>query len=273
MTEAAKRVITALVAAPIAVALAYVGGWAFGALVVAIALAAQFELYAMAEATDAPANRPFGLTIGALLAGYALWPGGIDVVLLLLLGLIVASPFLFERAHLLSGLAVTVLGAVYPAGFIGFLALLREARGPAVENMEAFYLVLTTFLIVWATDIFAYYTGKILGKHPLSPTISPNKTWEGTFGGFGAACLVAAGCKVTMLSFLGWPHVLWLAVIGGGVSQLGDLAESQLKRASEVKDSSALMPGHGGVFDRFDAMVVAAPLIYFYLVYVAGVIG
>jgi phosphatidate cytidylyltransferase len=273
VTEATQRIITSVIAAPVAVGLAYLGGWAFGGLVLLIALAAQYELYAMADAVGAPAHRVLGALLGGVLATAALWSGAGTVAVVLVIGLAVGSPFLFEREHLIPGLAATLLGAAFPAGLIGFLAALREARGPEVGSLEAFYLVLTTFLLVWATDIFAYYTGKSIGRRALAPTISPNKTWEGTLGGAAAAGVIAIGCKWALLPVLSWIDVVALAVIGGGISQLGDLAESAMKRSSNVKDSSSLIPGHGGVFDRFDSMTIAAPLIYLYLRHIAGIIG
>jgi phosphatidate cytidylyltransferase len=120
--------------------------------------------------------------------------------------------------------------------------------------------------------VAAYYVGKTFGRHSLAPSISPNKTWEGTLGGLGAALTVGVLLKVSLLDLLSWPHVAALIAIGGGVSQLGDLLESKLKRSVEVDDSSALLPGHGGMLDRFDAMAVAAPLIVLYLHLVAGVV-
>jgi phosphatidate cytidylyltransferase len=129
-----------------------------------------------------------------------------------------------------------------------------------------------SLLLVWATDVFAYYVGKVIGSRPLAPSISPNKTWEGTLGGLCAAVAVAMILKLTVLGMVAWPHVVALALIGGGVSQVGDLMESQLKRSTGADDASSILPGHGGVLDRFDAMVVAAPLIYLYLHVVAGLV-
>jgi phosphatidate cytidylyltransferase len=126
---------------------------------------------------------------------------------------------------------------------------------------------------VWATDIFAYYTGRSLGKTPLAPKISPNKTWEGSIGGAAAALLVAVGFHATVLPELSALDLAALTVFGGGVSQTGDLAESQIKRSTGTKDASSILPGHGGLFDRFDAMVVAAPLIYLYLRAATNLLG
>jgi phosphatidate cytidylyltransferase len=209
-----------------------------------------------------------GAFVIVALARPALWPAAA----LWLVAFVVAAPFLFPQDTFLTSLAVTLTGAVYPTGLLGSLVLLRSARSPEVGTMTAFWLVALTFLLVWATDIFAYYVGRWRGRRSLAPSISPNKTWEGTLGGLSAAILVAVVLKLTVLDLLAWPHVGVLALIGGGVSQVGDLLESQLKRSTGADDSSSILPGHGGVLDRFDAMMVAAPLIYLYLYGVVGVL-
>ncbi|MDX1546847.1 MAG: phosphatidate cytidylyltransferase, partial [Rhodothermales bacterium] len=141
--------------------------------------------------------------------------------------------------------------------------------GGALVDDAAFALTLTVFLLIWATDTFAYYVGKNLGRHKLAPLISPKKTWEGAVGGAVGALLVAVVLKLTLLAFLAWPHVVAMALICGIVSQIGDLAESRLKRSVGAKDSGTLLPGHGGLLDRFDALLLAVPLVYLYLAYVA----
>jgi len=261
------------VAAPVVVGLAYVGGWAFAALVAAIGAVAQSELYGMARTAGAHPSRTGGLVLGALIVASMIEPALAAVAVGWMVGFLVVAPFLLPQETFLSSLCVTLAGAVYPTGLLGALVAIREARGPGVGALEAFWLVLLTFFLVWATDIFAYYAGRSLGKRPLAPQISPNKTWEGSVGGAVAAVAVAVGFKLTVLSTLGWLDVAVLAVLGGAVSQTGDLAESQLKRSTGTKDASSILPGHGGLFDRFDAMIVAAPLIYLYLRYGAGVIG
>ncbi|HMB91293.1 MAG TPA: phosphatidate cytidylyltransferase, partial [Rhodothermales bacterium] len=116
----------------------------------------------------------------------------------------------------------------------------------------------------------AYYTGKSIGKTPLAPSISPKKTWEGAIGGGIGAVLAAVVLKLTLLGFLAWPHVIVMALICGVVSQVGDLMESRIKRSVGAKDSGTLLPGHGGMLDRFDAMILAVPLVFLYLRYGAG---
>ena len=272
MSNNLQRILTAVVAAPIVILLAYLGGWPFAGLVAGIGLVGQGELYRMARTRGARPNFTGGLVLGGLtiatLAQLSLWP----LAALWLLAFIVAAPFLLPQEEFLSSLTTTLAGAIYPTGLLGSLVLLRSARSPIVDATMAFWLVALTFLLVWGTDIFAYYVGKWIGHRSLAPTISPNKTWEGTLGGLSAAILVAAVFKVTVLSVLPWPHVGALALIGGGVSQVGDLMESQLKRSTGADDSSSILPGHGGVLDRFDAMLVAAPLIYLYLHGIVGVV-
>ena len=273
MTSATKRVLTALIAAPGVIGLAYLGGWWFGGLVAAIALAAQWELYAMAETSGLHPRRLIGLVLGGLLVLQPLQPSLLTLAVVLGIACIVFSPFLFERDHMLASVSVTLFGALYPPGLLGYLVALRAGRGAQVDDLSAFFIVLLTLFLVWATDIFAYYIGRAIGRRKLAPAISPNKTWEGSIGGVVLAVFVAVGFKLTVLETLDWEHLAALVVIGGVLSQFGDLAESQLKRASGMKDSGGILPGHGGLLDRFDAMLVAAPLIYYYLRYVAGIIG
>lgn len=269
MSNNAKRILTALVAAPIVLGLTYWGGWPFVSLVGLIGVVGQVELYRMARSTGAAPNDTGGLVLGALTVASLAWPSLWPAAASWLVAFVILAPFLLPQRQFLTSLTTTLTGAVYPSGLLGSLVLLRTARSPTVDSEMAFWMVVLTFLLVWATDIFAYYVGKWIGKTPLAPSISPNKTWEGTFGGLAAALIVATGMKLTVLSFLAWPHALALGLIGGGISQIGDLMESKLKRSTGADDSSSLLPGHGGVLDRFDAMVVAAPLIFLYLAQVA----
>ena len=265
MSNNLRRILTALVAAPLVLGLAYLGGWPFAALVGIIGLVGQVELYRMARTSGAMPNYTGGLVLGAFtvatLARPSLWPAAALWLVLFLVG----APFLLPQERFLSSLTTTLAGGVYPTGLLGSLVLLRDARSTVVDSEMAFWLVVLVLLLVWATDVFAYYVGRALGRRRLAPSISPNKTWEGTLGGLTAALLVAVALKLAVLDVIAWPHMLALALIGGGVSQVGDLMESQLKRSTGADDSSSLLPGHGGVLDRFDAMVVAAPLIYLYL--------
>lgn len=273
MSNAVLRVLTALVAAPLVVGVAYLGGWVLGVLVTGIAVLGQWELYRLAEDAGLHPRKEWGCILGALVVLQPLWPPAGGLALGIGVMLLALMPFLFRREALLGSVSVTFFGVAYPAALLGFLLRLRQARSTEVGDVQAFYLVLLVLLLVWASDVFAYYVGKAVGRRPLAPSISPNKTWEGSMGGMLAALAIGILFKLSVGEFLAWSHVLALVVIGGVLGQLGDLAESHLKRAVGADDSSTLLPGHGGLLDRFDAMAVAAPLVYGYLAYVARLFG
>jgi len=127
-------------------------------------------------------------------------------------------------------------------------------------------LLLFALAITWAADTFAYFAGRAFGKHPLAPHISPKKTWEGSLGGMIGSLAVAYAFHFWLAIPL--PHLFAMAVIGNIAGQMGDLLESAYKRSAGVKDSGGLLPGHGGVLDRIDALILAIPVIWYYLVLV-----
>lgn len=272
LTNATQRILTALVGAPLVIGLVYVGGVPFVVLVLVASLLAQRELYGLFVAGGAKPYQWAGLLLGALLVGRVLWPALLVVALVIAVLMFVALPFeRDETPH--HNIAATLFGVFYPTTLFSFLAELRLARGETVGNDEAFWLTLAVFLLIWSADSFAYYAGRAFGKHPLAPRVSPKKTWEGAVGGAAGAVLVGVVLKLTALSFLAWPHVIVLALLGGCFSPLGDLAESRLKRAVGIKDSGTILPGHGGLLDRFDALILTVPLVYLYLAYVAQLFG
>lgn len=270
MSNALLRVLTAVIGAPLLIGLAYLGGWFFGVLVLALGLLAQHEVYALVAQRGARPWKAAGLLIGAAVALRALVPFALPVAAAGVLALVAWVPFT-KKVNPLESLSGTLLGVIYPTALLAFLTDLRVEAAPAVGEPEAFALTLAVMLLIWGTDILAYYNGRAFGKHLLAPTISPKKTWEGAIGGALGAVAVAVVMKLTLLAFLPWPHVIALALICGVISQLGDLAESRLKRSAGVKDSGTILPGHGGLLDRFDAFLLAAPLAYLYLAYVADV--
>lgn len=160
----------------------------------------------------------------------------------------------------------TLFCAIYaPLGFL--MAVYVREMG---ENPEGFWLLLALLFMIWGNDIFAYFGGKSFGERKMAPNISPNKTWEGF--GFGALGAVGGAVFVglvadTFPSSITLIQLVPAAFIVAITGPLGDLLESRLKRVAGVKDSSSLLPGHGGLFDRFDAMIFTAPFLYFYFSY------
>ncbi len=125
--------------------------------------------------------------------------------------------------------------------------------------------VISIFAMIWICDSAAYYAGMAMGKHKLFPRVSPNKSWEGTISGFIFSIIAAIAAKYLVLEYLTLTNALSLGIIVGTFGQLGDLVESLFKRDAGVKDSSSILPGHGGVLDRFDSLLFAAPIVYLYL--------
>lgn len=146
-----------------------------------------------------------------------------------------------------------------PVFYLGLLSSIIMFLGlyPSIGNR----LLLMTFLIVWAVDTAAYFGGKALGKKKLAPAISPNKTWAGFYFGFLGALIAVVVSKLVFLD-IDWSKLIVMAALACLFGQIGDLFESALKRYFGVKDSSAILPGHGGILDRFDSLLFAAPVVY-----------
>jgi phosphatidate cytidylyltransferase len=181
------------------------------------------------------------------------------------LTLVVLSLFLYvlltkrSISEAIPAFGITLLGILYVSWLMSHLVLLR---GLSNGKEFVFYLL----LVVWAGDTGAYYTGKSLGKHKLAPTISPKKTIEGAIGGIIASLLASCLAKFTFLPLLSYIDCLILGLVLAMIAQCGDLCESLLKRAVKIKDSGSILPGHGGILDRVDGVMFAAPVLYYYAV-------
>jgi phosphatidate cytidylyltransferase len=190
-----------------------------------------------------------------VIAGAALWFGGIAFGLLLLVGgaLVLVEWFALVRAMTLGGAAkgaLMVAGPILVLGAIAGLWFIRDRLGVTAA--------LWVFGMVWATDIGAYFAGRAFGGARLAPRISPSKTWSGLIGGMIAALIVSATLG-DRGGIVGVP--LWIGLVMGLVAQLGDLGQSWMKRRAGVKDSGKLIPGHGGLFDRVDGLLPVALIL------------
>ncbi len=167
--------------------------------------------------------------------------------------------FRFRDMQTVAGrFAHTVAGIVYAGFLLSFLPLLKLLPGGG----DAVLLVL---VVAWVADTGAYFAGRFLGKSKLYEAVSPKKTWAGAWGGLAGSLAGAAILKLVHADWLSWVDVVAIAIPGGVLGQMGDLAESLIKRSVGVKDSGALLPGHGGILDRIDAVLFIAPYVYVYL--------
>ena len=234
------------------------GGWWFAVFVILLMVVSAGELYATARSEEVRPLALFGLLgvlfmgLGAQLTGAAAiagWAAAFTVLTLLFLTL---SP---RRQPLEDG-AITIAGMAW-VGLLSFAILIAQGPHPVA------YILFVVFLVV-ANDTGAYFVGRSLGRHPLSPSISPHKTVEGLAGGFLAGLVVAS----ILATFPAWETIgiakaLVAGAVVGLVAPLGDAVESMVKRSLGVKDMGSVLPGHGGLLDRIDGFLFAAPAIYF----------
>ncbi len=259
----------AIVAIPLLVAaIVLLPAWAFLAVLAAAVLLAANELLTMVRAAGHPVGRALPLLLLALALG-AGWLGGGRAFLIVLGAAVIVLPTA-QLAHATrpSGAVVGVAAAVLAVAYLGFtgacLGWLRQLPGDAWGPR----LILFFLATIWVGDSGAYYVGRSFGRHKMAPRISPNKTWEGLAGGVVVTFLGAAVAKAALGLPLAWSHTLVLAVLLAAAAPIGDLVESQFKRDLGVKDSSLLLPGHGGFLDRTDSLLYAAPWVLGYLLLV-----
>jgi phosphatidate cytidylyltransferase len=237
------RVIAALVLAPVAIALAYLGGIAWIVLVTLAAIGLYVEWLMITDLSRELRVTTSGIA-ALLLAGLCLMAGRVDASLVVLaIGAVALSLISGERR----GWAAAGFLYAAAAEIASVLVRLDAAKG--------FAALMFVLLVVWVTDIGGYFAGRGIGGPKLWVRVSPKKTWAGAIGGFVASLLVAAGFAALDIGRTG--PLLALGAVLSVVSQLGDLFESAVKRRFGVKDSSHIIPGHGGVLDRLDGFVAA----------------
>ena len=261
-----KRLITGLIAAPLLIAVIYAGGIWLTIVVTAAALVACMEYNRIAYSPwkhllPGPIPVLGLLTVPALC--WAAHGGRLDHLLaVLLINFVLAgmfSLFTFGRdPRVLDIVQKQVQGILYIPLILSLLILIRQ-------EPHGFLWLFTLVLTVFAGDTLAFYTGTYLGRHKLCPSISPGKTIEGSLGGLGANILAALVMKLFFPADVGWGQLLLFCLLTGMAGQIGDLFESQLKRVSGIKDSGRLLPGHGGLLDRIDALLFASPVAYLLL--------
>lgn len=269
------RILTAVVGIPLVIVTLFVWDGSLFAVGIGVmsVLAANEYFRAVRQAGRANPHELLGLAACAALVGGA-WcgwqlPAILTAVILLAM---ILETFRQPRAPI-SNIGSLFIGILYAGWLFSFLVLLRsnfsgliQVRGIPQAYEHGAYLVLYVLMMVWATDTLAYFCGKFLGKRKLCPSLSPGKTVVGAVGGLLGAILV--GGIVGIWFRIPAPHALAMGVLAGVFGQIGDLIESGLKRDLGIKDFGALLPGHGGVLDRFDSALIVTPIIFGYIVIV-----
>lgn len=264
------RVLTAVIFLPIL----FLALWArspvwFAGLAMAGILLGLFEYYAL---TKQGGEVQGVIVAGAILAAFYLNRQELIpliIAVLVILELLVQLEINANKedfSHVLTAASINVFGVLYTAFLGGYIIALRMIESP-IPHLAAKLLTLF-FIVVFAGDTAAYYTGRQFGRRKLAPHISPGKTVEGVIGGLGGNVLAAVIAHFTFFPELDLRRAIPLALGMGAAGITGDLCESMIKRGAKAKDASKLIPGHGGLLDRLDSMLFNAPLLYyFYLVW------
>ncbi|MBI5960169.1 MAG: phosphatidate cytidylyltransferase [Chloroflexi bacterium] len=260
------RVIVAVVALPILVGVVLAGDWLFALVILAALLLAGDEYTRLLRQGSYHPPEFLVLSLIALLWA-ATWFDHPDwrepaVALVLIVGVFYAIVSMERnRPPMITDLALAVFGGLYLGWLGSFVVAIRELK-------EGAYLTLLIYGCVAFSDSAAFFVGRTWGKHKLSPRVSPKKTWEGYIGSVIGGPLFGAGVAMLVSSdVLSWAHGAVLGLLIGTLGTVGDLAISVIKRQVGAKDSSHLIPGHGGVLDRTDSVLVAAAISYFYLIW------
>jgi phosphatidate cytidylyltransferase len=253
---------------PLLAAIAFFGGLAFRGFVLILVMLGLREFHQMAQAKGYEPFRYLGFISGIGIFLYVSFDfGPINMFLAaMVMTLMCAELFRRDMNHALTHIAITLFGILYVGWLGAHLVLLREMQpiGSPVGNFGLRALGLAV-AITWTCDILAYLVGVSIGKHRLLPRVSPKKSVEGAVGGLLGACAIGGVAAATWLPVMPIWMGLLVGFVGGVLAQMGDLVESLLKRDAGIKDSAALLPGHGGVLDRFDSLYFVSPFVYYFL--------
>jgi phosphatidate cytidylyltransferase len=257
-----KRVITAIIGIPLLIWIIEFApvSICIGLIVIAAALALH-EFFALVEI-------PWVFRLaGFLIAGVCLFffqvPRSAEMLFAgVMLMLTVALFSQMDLAAAFRFAAFGFFGAAYIGGLMSYIIALRMVDAATGHGGN---LLMMLFCILWAGDSFAYFAGKTFGRHKFAPVVSPKKTWEGAVAGFIFSIVAAAICQFTFVQQISLRDAIIIGALVGIVGQIGDLGESIIKRAFQVKDSGQILPGHGGMLDRIDSLLFGAPAMYYYL--------
>lgn len=270
-----QRLISGIILVIIAVAALYCGGMVTLGVTAAISFIGVWELLRVIKMEKQVLGITayigcaayYGLLLASKLGNFDYSGYVMPILAAELILMFAVYVFTFPK-YRINEVAISYLSVIYVAVMLSYIYLIRELPSGG-------WLVVLVFLSAWGNDTLAYCTGMLIGKHKMSPVLSPKKTIEGGIGGVVGAGILGFVYGLIAQKYLSVSDYLdiWFAIIcavGGFISIIGDLGASAIKRNYEVKDYSALIPGHGGILDRFDSIIITAPIIYYLLTLVVG---
>ena len=258
-----ERIWTALCGIPLLLFFVYMGGYWYGLVILIISLLGLKEYFFLMKSGGWEPVKPAGYLFLPL-AMLAVYKDDSTLIISLWVFFFISFalfPVFFYTKVKYWEAALSFWGVVYIGGLLSIMVVIRQLP-------KGFFLTLFLFVAIWSADIFAYFSGRMFGKRPLAPKISPKKTVEGALGGLlGSALAGVLLFRFFPLDYLNIASGGLLGLLIGFAGTLGDLSQSALKRSVNVKDSGDLLPGHGGILDRFDSLLFAAPFFYFFIYY------
>lgn len=269
MNNRATRSIVALLAVPFVLAACFFGKIYFLIFTLGIGIIGFYEFSKMVETKK---NFPvlvtgYAGTAGIILNIYFNFIDQLHLITIVVLSTLIIELFRNKNSAI-DNIGTTFTGLVYPGLLSGFILAIREFyQTDPVMYAQGGYMIIAILISIWLCDSAAYFIGIAIGKHKLFPRVSPKKSWEGAIAGFVFSIIGFSISKLLFFDDISWIHTVSLGIIIGIIGQLGDLVESLIKRDAGVKDSSNLIPGHGGILDRFDSLLLTAPVVYLYMYY------
>ena len=259
------RLMVGLTGGPLILLSAFVGSWYFFALIAIIVMFSLQEFQLIGSAKGFAKFEPLGylFALGTIVELYLNGTSRIFLFLLIYFIVLLVFAALINKPNKLEEISYRCVTTLYVPLFLGSFLLLREFPFQSGYDTGG-KIAVTIFGSIWVLDTFAYFAGKLFGRHKLFPRVSPKKTVEGGIGGFIGAMAVFYISSEYYCTELPVIHALVLGVIIGITGQLGDIVASFFKRQMNTKESSAILPGHGGFLDRFDSLIFVSPFAYFY---------
>ncbi|MFA6597890.1 MAG: phosphatidate cytidylyltransferase [Ignavibacteriaceae bacterium] len=265
MSNTFVRILVSVLTIPLILGVCFWGKFLFLGFTLVIGAVAYYEFILFARHKDAAGSLVIGVPAVLLIIvnAYFKFTDLTSLVFAVVFISMLRELFRNKKSAIVN-LGVTFLGVFYIGLFVSSFVLVREYF---LDYQKGAFVIISMLATIWICDSAAYFFGLSFGKHRLFLRVSPKKSWEGAIAGFIFSIIAMLAAKLLVVEFLSWQDVIIIGIILGTVGQVGDLIESLLKRDAGVKDSSNIIPGHGGIFDRFDSLIYSTPVVFLYIKY------